>query len=114
MNYYSEFIKVFKKARADFPEDRAVEIAKFITKQKAIDEREKARQKPKKGKGYREAFKKASEEEKKERKEKEEFEPATDKQISYAKDLGIDANFDKISKQRLSELIGQKLKEKGD
>jgi len=46
-------------------------------------------------------------------KEEREFEPATDRQISYAKDLGIDADFDKISKERLSELIDRKLKEKG-
>jgi len=165
MDYYSEFIKVYEKARGDFSEERAIEIAKFITKQKAIDEREKARHRHRKISkekilelvknmsvdfpliqdwvGYdfceilaRELRKisEASreeieewcirwlfEEEKKERKEEQkkekegEFEPATDRQISYAKDLGIDVDFDHISKQRLSELIDKKLKEtKGD
>jgi len=98
MDYYRTLIKVYEKARGDFSEERAIEIAKFITKQKAIDEREKARRKPKK---------------EEEKGEEREFEPATDKQISYAKDLGIDADFDHISKGRLSELIDRKLKEKG-
>jgi len=90
--YIKKVTELFGKLRGDFTEKEALELTKIVYPVMIKDMRIRE------GAG--------------EEKEEGEFEPATDKQISYAKDLGIDADFDKISKQRLSELIDRKLKER--
>jgi len=93
--YIKKVTELFGKLRGDFTEKEALELTKIVYPVMIKDMR----------------IREGAGEEKE--KEEREFEPATDRQISYAKDLGIDADFDKISKERLSELIDRKLKEKG-
>ena len=91
--YIKKVTELFKRLLGDFSEKEALELTKIVYPVMIKDMRIRE------GAGG-------------EKEEEREFEPATDRQISYAKDLGIDADFDKISKGRLSELIDRKLKER--